>query len=58
MNVGDLVKSKLGNYGLIVQAYTLDDGFGEQLFVDIRFMGGALRTCFPARFLEVISESR
>ncbi len=58
MKVGDLVKSKLGNLGFILQAYTLDDGTFEKLFVDIQWIGGTMRTCYPAHRLEVINESR
>jgi len=54
MKVGDLVKSKLGNLGLILQAYTLDDGAFEKLFVDIQWIGGAIRTCYPAYRLKVV----
>ena len=62
MKVGDLVKSKLGNLGFILQAYTLrahasNRSFGE-LFVDIQWIGGTVRTCYPAYRLEVISEGR
>ncbi len=62
MKVGDLVKSKLGNTGIILASYKLDDGIVEKLFVDIRWSirwsSGHVKTCYPAYRLEVISESR
>jgi len=50
MKVGDLVESKMGNYGTIISI----EYYGKERFVDILWSStGFLRTCYPIWKLKV-----
>ena len=55
MQVGDLVKSHLGNTAIIVKMYQLNTGLKEELCVDLIWTDTVyLRTCYQAAVLRKI----
>ena len=55
MQVGDLVKSHLGNIAIILKVYRLNTGSKEELYVDLIWQStGYLRTCYQAAVLRKI----
>ena len=55
LQVGDLVKSYLGNLALVLKVYQLNTGRKSETFVDIQWLGtGLIKECYQAQTFSLI----